>query len=545
MKLIISVVLALSVGLFLGANFGMPGVGSGAWFSPSGGGDQGNDLENDGEKKPLYWVAPMDKNYRRDGPGLSPMGMDLVPVYEEDIAGGDENSVKISAVVENNLGVKTAKVRQGRLTFPVETVGTVQLDESRIQHIHSRVEGWIERLNVSASGETVRAGQTLFELYSPALVNAQEEFLAAIRSGNRSLIRASKSRLTALGLTNTQVRQIESRRQVEQRVKVLAEQDGIVIRLNVRKGMYIKPALEIMSVGTLDSVWVMAEVFERQAYQVSRAQDAEVQLAAAPGRSWRGMVNYIYPELDARTRTLQARIRVHNPDHALKPNMLTRVSISSTAEHSSVNVPRSAVIKTRHHARVVKSLGDGVYQSVIVELGREGEMDDVPYVEVTSGLSESDKVVSSAHFLIDSESNIEADLARMEVGQADSLNEQKGAKRVESTGVVNSTMEAMGMINLTHAPIPELDWPEMKMNFPTADDVSLEGFKPGDEVNFTLWVDMSAGMDYRIEHITTQDGRLNTGTRHDMDMTDMDSGARHEMEHSMDHESMMQPGGQP
>ena len=171
-----------------------------------------------GEKQPLYWVAPMDKNYRRDGPGKSPMGMDLVPVYEEDNGGSDDNTVTISPVVENNLGVKVSKVQNKALTIPINTVGTVQYDESRITHIHSRVEGWIERLGVAASGDRVTKGQTLFELYSPALVSAQEEYLAAARSGNKNLINASASRLFALGITPEQVNALRKRKKVEQTI---------------------------------------------------------------------------------------------------------------------------------------------------------------------------------------------------------------------------------------------------------------------------------------------------------------------------------------
>lgn len=499
-----------------------------------------SDEAGSGEPTPLYWVAPMDKNYRRDEPGLSPMGMELVPVYEEDLSGAD-GGIKISPTVENNLGVKTALPKRGRLTIPIQTVGTVQFDESRIRHIHSRVEGWVERVSVASSGEEVKAGQVLFELYAPTLVSAQEEYLAAWRRGNERLIRASRSRLEALGLTPQHIKSIEKTQKVAKNLPFVAERDGIVIALNVRQGMYIEPRLELMSLGTLDSVWVIGAVLERQAGLIQRAQDVVLYTDSDPTRTWRAMVNYIYPQLDQSTRTLPVRVRVHNPDHALKPNMLVNLNISSGGQSVTLNVPRSAVIKTRHHHRVVKALGDGRYRSEVVETGLEGDLNDgpneEPYIQVLSGLDETEAVVVSAQFLIDSESNIDADLGRMEEPTEDAEPE---ALLIESTGVVNSVMSAMGMVNLTHAPIPELDWPEMTMNFPTGEALTLDQFEQGDEVRFQLWVDRSNGLDYRIDMMATKDGRVQAGpanngmgpTEHDMSEMDMPAMNMHGMDMS-------------
>ena len=408
MKIIISIIIAFLAGGWLGANyFQEPASQTSSEAAPA-------------EKKPLYWVAPMDKNYRRDGPGLSPMGMELVPVYadEADIAEA-EGDVLISAAVENNLGVKTGRVNFSKLSQHIRTIGTVQFDESKIQHIHSRVEGWIEVLNIASSGDAIRKGQILYEIYSPALVNAQEEFLAALRSNNQNLISASKSRLMALGLSSAQVRSLEEKRKVDQRVKVRAEMDGVVIALNIRQGMFIKPATEVLSVGSLDSVWILGEVFERQAYLVQEGQIASIQVNAMPDRQWQGAVSYIYPELDKQTRTLRVRIDLPNTDHLLKPNMLANLTIVSTSAEPVLNIPRQAVIKDNHKTRVVKALGNGRFQSVLVEVGAEGYVYDDPSlsearIQILSGLAEGDKVVTSAQFLIDSESNIEAELGRME-----------------------------------------------------------------------------------------------------------------------------------
>jgi Cu(I)/Ag(I) efflux system membrane fusion protein len=434
----------------------------------------------------------MDKNYRRDEPGQSPMGMDLVPVYENS---GEEGSVTISPVVENNLGVKTALVTKAPLIMPVETVGNVQFDESKITHIHSRVEGWIEVLNVSAAGDPVKKGQTLYELYSPALVNAQEEYLAALRSGNKNLIRASKSRLFSLGLDEKQAKRLDKRRKVDQRVKVIAEQDGVVIDLKVRQGMHIKPSTEVLSIGSLDSVWIIGEIFERQSYLVKRGQDVEVELNAMPGKIWNGTLNYIYPQLDPKTRTLSIRVRIANADHFLKPNMLANLRVLSTNEDVSLSIPKQALIKAGNHTRVVKALGDGMYKSVLVESGFEGIVlsksatDKTALgsrIQILKGLKEGDRVVTSAQFLIDSESNIDAELARLEQGDSTMgmSNVDEASDSVRSKGKVNKIMP--GMVNLTHDPIPEWDWPTMKMDFQVDASVELNDIHEGDDIVFEV-----------------------------------------------------------
>lgn len=439
------------------------------------------------EKKPMYWVAPMDKNYRRDGPGKSPMGMDLIPVYAEENAGGNsEGDVSISAAVENNLGVKIAEVTRSTLYQAIDTVGTVQFDESQIKHIHSRVDGWIEVLNVSAVGDSVKKGQVLYELYSPALVNAQEEYLAALRSANKNLIKASKSRLFSLGLDERQAERLEQRRKVDQRIKVTAENDGVIMNLMVRQGMYIKPATEVLSIGTLDSVWILGEVFERQSYLVNLGQSVEISFNAMPGKQWQGRLNYIYPELDTNTRTLMVRVNIENPDHILKPNMLANLRISSNDSKPSITIPKQALIKANGHNRVVKALGDGKFQSVLVKVGFEGleEESEEPKIQIIKGLSEGDRVVTSAQFLIDSESNIEAELSRM--NDSDSQMDVPAINSVNAKGVINSVMPGHSMLNITHDPIPDWGWPMMTMNFDVASAIDLSQLNEGDEAKFTV-----------------------------------------------------------
>ena len=263
------------------------------------------------ERTVLYWKAPMDPNYRRNEPGKSPMGMDLVPVY----AGGaddDESVVSISPQVVNNLGVRTAAAEHGVLSRRIETVGYVGYDEDTLQHIHMRVDGWIESLAITATGDAVKTGQKLFELYSPTLVNAEEEYLTALRSNNPRLQKASHSRLVAFGVPISEINRLKKSGTVNRRLTVLAQSDGIVADLKVREGVYITPSSEVMSIAKLDRVWVLAEVFERQAGWIQPGQLAEVELEYLPGQRLQGTVDYVYPELDLKTRTLKVRMRFDN-----------------------------------------------------------------------------------------------------------------------------------------------------------------------------------------------------------------------------------------
>ncbi|MFD2231795.1 efflux RND transporter periplasmic adaptor subunit [Alkalimarinus sediminis] len=449
-----------------------------------------------GEKKPLYWVAPMDKNYRRDKPGQSPMGMDLVPVYEEDSQGGEEGNVSISPAVENNLGVRTSAVQRGPFDLPINTVGYVGFDEDQLTHVHSRVDGWIEVLNVTSAGDLVKKGDTLYELYSPSLVNAQEEFLAAQRSGNRMLAKASRSRLLSLGLTPSQINRLEKRRKVEQRIRVSAERSGFVKQLNVREGMFIKPSTEVMSIGTLETVWVIAEVFERQANWVKSGQKVEMTNEAIPGKTWDGTVDYLYPVLDSKTRTLQVRIRVENPDHVLKPNMFANLSLMAPVGDDTLSIPKEALIRGGRYNRVVLAQGDGKFKSVLVEAGIEAGK----RVQIIKGLNEGDNVVTSAQFLIDSESNIDAEIARMEERQSTDGDEANMASdTVTATGKVNKVMDDMAMLSITHDPIDTWGWPTMKMDFPVAEGISLDGLSSGQNITFDL--QKQGDWDYMITRI--------------------------------------------
>lgn len=385
------------------------GIGIGVWLgNPRGDGADGGEAVPEGERRILYWQAPMDPSYRRDAPGKSPMGMDLVPVYADE--SGTEGEVSIDPQVLANLGVRTAAAEKGPLSRRIETVGYVTYDEDTLHHMHTRVEGWVETLAVRAEGDPVTAGQLLFELYSPTLVSAEEEYVTAVRSGNAGLREASRKRLLSLGVGTDRIQRLAKTLTAEERVQFFAERDGVVAQLGVREGIYVTPATNIMSVADLQHVWVIADVFERQAAWVEPGQAAEVVLDYWPGDRWIGTVDYVYPELDPKTRTLRVRLRFDNQDFRLRPNMFASVTILGTATPPVVHVPREALIRGGRVDRVVVALEDNRFRVQPVRVGLESG----GQVGIRSGLSAGDRVVVSGQFLIDSEANLDTALGRLE-----------------------------------------------------------------------------------------------------------------------------------
>ncbi|MFV8818352.1 efflux RND transporter periplasmic adaptor subunit [Haliea sp. E17] len=360
------------------------------------------------EEQPLYWVAPMDPNYRRDQPGKSPMGMDLVPVYASQQPAG---TVQISPAVVNKLGVRSAPARREILPVDIRTVGYVQYDEDRLVHVHPRVEGWIEKLYVKAAGDPVAPGQPLYDLYSPELVNAQEEFLLALRRDNATLQRAAENRLRALQLSDAFIETLKRERQVQQTVTYLAPGGGVVDALKIREGFFIGPRDTLMAIAALDEVWVEAEVFERQAARIRRGLPVTMALESIPGKQWSGRVDYVYPSLDPATRTLRVRLRFANDSRELRPNMFAQVTIHAGDDQPVLAVPREALIRSGEGERLVLALGEGRFRAVPVRAGRYGG----ELVEILDGIGEGDEVVTSAQFLLDSESSRRAEFARMEV----------------------------------------------------------------------------------------------------------------------------------
>lgn len=409
----IIVIIAVILGVFLGR-----------WTT---GLMNGKATQEEANKKPLYWVDPMEPMIHYPGPGKSRMGMELVPVYPDDNQEkGGEATVQISPTVVNNLGVRTAPVIQTTLARHIDTVGYVEPNENKISHIHTYADGWVKNLVVKAVGDSVKKGQLLLQYYSPQLVTAQEEYLIALEGNNQSLITASYKRLQALHISEQQIQEIKKSHQSNQLVAVYAPQDGIVTELNIREGMRVTPDVEIMSLVDLASVWMIAQIFEEQANWVKIGDLAEARISAFPQKQWKGRVEYIYPRLEPMTRTVKVRFRFDNPDNQLKPNMYASISILVKPKSNVVSIPLEALIRNSQGDRVIVALGKGRFQVRQVKAGMEsGEQ-----VEILSGLKVGENVVVSGQFLLDSESNLKAGLERLETPKE---NEKTKSSGMQST----------------------------------------------------------------------------------------------------------------
>jgi Cu(I)/Ag(I) efflux system membrane fusion protein len=361
------------------------------------------------EKKILFYRNPMNPDVTSDKPMKDEMGMDFIPVFADAVE-GDGLEVRISPAVVNNMGVRTATVERNVLSQYINTVAYVDYDGSRLSHVHLRTDGWIEQLAISSEGERVQLGDRLFNVYSPTLVNAMEEFLQAINADNVRLITASHDRLLALGIDEKQIAELKKIRKAPRSVPMYATQNGVISVLNVREGMFVTPDMEVMRLADLSSVWLLADVFEHQAAWVKLGQSAEVTLSYLPGKKWQGRVEYIYPSLDPKTRTLKVRLRFDNTSEELKPNMFAHVGIAGGAKENQIIIPREALIRTGLDEHVIVSLGDGRFAARSVLSGIESG----DYVAIKNGLEAGELVVVSGQFLIDSEASLKASLMRMQ-----------------------------------------------------------------------------------------------------------------------------------
>lgn len=441
--------------------------------------------------KPLYWVAPMDPSYKRDKPGKSPMGMDLIPIYAEDAVNTNNKpgTVIINSAVENNLGVKTTLAALTSLSPNIDTVGYVTFDESNLWQINVRVAGWIKELSVNSIGERINKGDILFTLYSPELIKAQEELLNAYRNQNLPLLDGTKKRLLTLGVDQEQIKAIIKSNKVSQSIEIKAPADGVIANLNAREGGYLSPAQMVISAGTLNNVWVDVELFERQAHWIKAGSQALMTLEGLPGREWQGEVDYVYPILDPKTRTLRVRLKFPNSNGELKPNMFANITLQPTTNESVLTIPSSSIIRSGEMTRVVLAEGDGKYRSARIRIGREAN----GRVEVLQGLNNGDRVVTSAQFLLDSESSQSAELSRINGTTNNELanskvtnNHTAKLESIWATGEIIDVMPSHRMISIRHQAIPEWNWPAMMMNFTFASTVEVGELNKGQVIAFEI-----------------------------------------------------------
>ena len=372
------------------------------------------------------YVCPMHPDVVSDAPGRCPIcGMGLVQKAGHIHTGQHASApvVNLASEVAQKMGVRTASVRRGSLTQSYKSVGRVDYDERRLEQVVSRTFGWVDNLSVRTNGAIVQRGQLLLELYSPEYLEVQKAFLDAQqqdhsagqlkRYGAREQTVPSRDYLRYMEVPESAINELARTGKPRFRLPIYAPQYGVIIRNEMHKHMYVAPGQPMFTIADLSSVWVEVDLFEQQLSWLRRKLKAEVQVDALPGQTLQGWVNYIYPELDPRTRTVKARLLVANPDGVLRPNMLAQVEIFAEPKSDILTIPREALIDTGESQRVILALGDGHFRAaeVVAGLSSQGR------VEIVRGLREGEQVVVSGQFLIDSEANLQASLRRF--GAAD------------------------------------------------------------------------------------------------------------------------------
>jgi len=358
-----------------------------------------------GKGKILYYRNPMglpDVSYE---PKKDSMGMDYIAVYENEAA-DDGNVVKISLDKVQKLGVATEPASMRRLTRTIRATGTVQPDESRQWIVTARFDGWVQRLRVNKTGDMVKRGEAMLELFSPQLRLAQQEYILARRT-NPALAAAAAQRLETLGLGAAQISALEDASQAPGTAAVTAPQSGQVVEKMAIEGMKVMAGEPLYRLVDFSHVWVIAEIYEQDLAAIRPGLPVAVELDAFPGERLAGEVSFIYPGLTPETRTARVRVELDNPDGRLKADMFAAVLLSADMNAVQVlAVPDSAVLDTGKRQAVLVQRGEGRYEPREIKLGRRAD----GYAEVMEGLAEGEKVVVSANFLIDAESNLQAAL---------------------------------------------------------------------------------------------------------------------------------------
>jgi Cu(I)/Ag(I) efflux system membrane fusion protein len=337
--------------------------------------------------------------------------MDYIPVYENE-AVDDDNVVKISLDKVQKLGVKTEAAATRPLTRSVRATATIQPDESRQTIVTSKFEGWIRKLNTDKTGDMVKRGQTMLEIVSPQLLAAQQDYIYQ-KSLSPSLVEAAAQNLRALGLSEDHILRLETLKDTTSTVTVVAPDDGQVVEKMAIEGARVAAGEPLYRLVDFRHVWAMAEVYEQDLPSIRIGQPAEIELEAYPGERVKGVVSFIYPSLTPATRTAKVRVELDNPDGKLKTDMYATVLIAADVSHVEVlSVADSAILDTGTRQAVLIERGDGRYEPREVKVGRRAG----GYSEILEGLSEGDKVVVSANFLIDAESNLQSALKAFTAG---------------------------------------------------------------------------------------------------------------------------------
>lgn len=401
------------------------GLGGGYWFAmqqqPAGGRPVSVSTP---VRKPLFYRSPMNPSVTSPVPAKDAMGMDYVPVYaDENNAKAPPGTVTIDPVTIQDIGVRTAVADRETLSHIVRAVGRVTYDEERMVRLHPKTEGWIETLRVDKTGEWVNKNVDLLSIYSPQLVTSQQEYILAlsnlkalensplvdIRRGAEDLVKSSLERLKLLDVPAHQLQDLTRTHQIKKSLHIHSPAAGIVMNIGAREGQYVTPATELYMIADLSTVWVYADIYEYELPWVRVGDSVEMQLAGIPGKVFKGHLAYIYPYAEAKTRTIKVRLQFDNPERLLKPEMFAEVTIDASKHAEEVVIPSEAVIRSGTRTQVFVVRGPGQFEPRPVKLGLSSN----GKVAVLQGVNEGERVVTSAQFLIDSESKLREATAKL------------------------------------------------------------------------------------------------------------------------------------
>ena len=400
------------------------GLTGGYWLADSKQATLQTESSSD-EKKVLFYRNPMNPSITSPTPTKDAMGMDFIPVYAEDNDNTDApaGSVIIDSVTLQNIGVRTSIAIKATLSHTVRAVGRVAYDEERMVHLHPKIEGWVEKLNIDKTGQKVKKNTDLLSIYSPQLVASQQEYILAlnnlkaleispfkdIRQGAEALVKSSRERLKLLDVPAHQLRELQRSHKVKKSLHIHAPSDGIVMKIGAREGQFVTPATEIYMIADLSKIWVYANIYEYELPWVKQGDQVEMQLAGIPGKTFNGHLSYIYPYAETKTRTIKVRLVFDNAELLLKPEMFAEVTIHAGKQVNEVVIPSEAVIRSGSRNQVFVVRAPGKFEPRIVTLGlaTNGK------VAVLNGVKAGEEVVISSQFLIDSESKLREATSKM------------------------------------------------------------------------------------------------------------------------------------
>lgn len=415
-------------------------------------------------KKIKYWVAPMDPTYIRNEPGKSLMGMDLVPVYEEE---GEEkepaSTIRIDPITIQNMGVRLGAVERKALTKEIRAFGNITYDETRLFTVNTKFDGWIEKLYVDFVGVHVEKGQPLFDIYSPEVLTAQQEYLLAyqqykhlprrsadnIKRTSERLLNASRMRLLYWDMNESQIEHIEKTGSVQKTITIHSPASGVVIKKSAFKGHFVKAGVHQFEIADLSEVWVDVDIYEYELPWVQNGMPATMELAYIPGKVYQGQVLFVYPYMNTKTRTATLRLAFDNPRQELKPGMWANVQLTSELKEDVLVIPQEAVIDSGVRQVVFVALGKGKFQPREVRLGVEGNSHEI---QVLDGLSAGEKIVLSGQFMLDSESRLREAIQKMLQARAekeDGSSMQPDGDQLNMDGLSMESSDNLDMSGIT------------------------------------------------------------------------------------------------